>query len=103
MNVFSFTQFIGMCGVVLSAIAYLPQIVHLIKEHCSAGISRKAYFLWLTAAIAILINSLTSKSFVFILLALMQVLADIIILIFSYKYTGTCAYHVGEAQRTRIR
>lgn len=102
MTVFSLTQFVGMCGVILSAIAYLPQIIHLIREHCSAGISRKAYFLWCTAAIAILISSLTSRSLVFVLLALTQVIADILILIFSYKYKGTCGYHAEEAQRTRI-
>ena len=93
---FEILQLIGFAGVALSALAYLPQIIHLIKEKCSAGISRKAYMLWLLAALAVFMSALFSKSPIFILLTATQVLADSIILVFSYKYSGTCEFHAGK-------
>jgi len=35
-----FTQLIGFFGTTLAGIAYVPQVIHLSKEHCSAGISQ---------------------------------------------------------------
>lgn len=64
-----FTQIIGLFGAILSGVAYLPQIIHLIKEHCSIGISKGAFILWLVAAVAILIHAIGIKSPVFILLS----------------------------------
>jgi len=86
-------QMIGIAGALISGAAFLPQIVHLIKEQCSAGISRNAYWLWLVAATAIFINAVALASVVFILLAGLQILADMIILIFSYRYRGVCSFH----------
>jgi uncharacterized protein with PQ loop repeat len=36
---------IGLTGALIAGYAYLPQIRHLTKEHCSAGISRNAFAL----------------------------------------------------------
>lgn len=93
-----FTKIIGLFGAILAGIAYLPQITHLIKEHCSAGISKKAYILWLVAAIAILIHAIAIKSPVFILLSSIQLVATVLILFFSNKYKGTCAFHAHPQQ-----
>ncbi len=32
----------------------LPQIVHLMKEHCTAGLSLAAYVFWVVAAVLLL-------------------------------------------------
>jgi len=88
-----FTEIIGLFGAILAGFAYLPQIIHLVKEHCSAGISKKAYVLWLIAAIAILIHAIAIISSVFILLSGIQLVATVLILFFSNKYKGTCKFH----------
>ena len=43
-------------GIAISMLAYLPQVVHLAKEHCSAGVSSRAWLMWLVAHIYFLIN-----------------------------------------------
>ena len=47
------TEMVGFTGVGLAGIAYLPQITHLIKEHCSAGISRLAFGMWLVSSLLV--------------------------------------------------
>ena len=47
MNVLAATQVAGFTGVGISAAAYLPQITHLIRARCSAGMSRLAFGAWL--------------------------------------------------------
>ena len=87
------TEIIGMFGAILAGVAYLPQITHLIKEHCSAGISRRAYMLWLFSSVAILIHAIAIMATVFIILSGLQLVATFLILFFSEKYKGTCAFH----------
>ena len=88
-----FTYVIGLFGAVLAGIAYLPQIIHLVNEKCSAGISQRAYILWLIASVALLFHAITLKSFIFILLSSIQVVSTFLIIFFSNKYKGTCTLH----------
>src|SRR5262249_7849918 len=44
------TQIGGFIGAGLAGAAYAPQISHLIRTRCSAGISRLAFGLWLLAS-----------------------------------------------------
>ncbi len=88
---------IGMCGALIAAYAYLPQIRHLVKAHCSAGISGRAYALWFVSSILVTINAFSIDSLVFILLGLVQIVATGIIYIFSRRYTGfVCPYHLAH-------
>jgi uncharacterized protein with PQ loop repeat len=61
-------KIIGLVGSGLVIWAYVPQIEHLIKEHCSAGISRRAYALWFIAALLLLIHAVMIRDTVFIFL-----------------------------------
>jgi hypothetical protein len=40
----------GVAGIAISILAYVPQVVHLGREHCSAGISRRAWAMWLASS-----------------------------------------------------
>jgi uncharacterized protein with PQ loop repeat len=46
----NFLSMIGYIGTALVIGAYAPQISHLWTEHCSAGISERAYAIWALAA-----------------------------------------------------
>jgi uncharacterized protein with PQ loop repeat len=92
------TELIGLSGAVIAGIAYLPQIIHLIQEHCSAGISRKAFSLWLVAAVAVFMHAFRLGDTVFLVLGGIQVIATIIILFLATKYQGRCASHGGAKQ-----
>jgi uncharacterized protein with PQ loop repeat len=77
---------LGFVGTGLVAAAYIPQIHHLIKEHCSAGISVKAYVLWFIASVFFVIHAPMIIDAVFIGVQLVNLLAISIILVFARKY-----------------
>lgn len=85
---------IGFIGSALVIWAYMPQILHLIKEHCSAGISRQAYSIWLVASVFLLIHAVMIHDSTFTFLQAANTLLTLIILIFAVKYRGgVCPTH----------
>lgn len=88
------TQIFGLLGSAVVLIAYVPQIHHLIKEHCSAGISRRAYVLWLVASMLLLVHAIMLRDLSFILLQVISAVATGTILIFAEKYKySSCPTH----------
>jgi lipid-A-disaccharide synthase-like uncharacterized protein len=91
-----FFQTLGLAGAAISAIAYLPQIAHLAREHCSAGISRRAWSLWLLSSVLILSHALDRFDLVFLMLQTINVVAISLILSLTSKYKGmSCLLHRG--------
>ena len=91
----NFFNAIGLLGAFIGGYAYLPQIRHLIKEQCSAGISPRAYGLWTLSSGLLLINAISISSIVFVVLGFIQLSATFIILLFSNRNKGhVCATHV---------
>ena len=89
---------IGLAGALISGYAYLPQIIHLIRQHCSAGLSRHAFALWFIASVLITINAIFIHALVFIVLGVIQTLATAVIFIYSTKYQGqVCLFHGGPS------
>jgi hypothetical protein len=35
-------EILGVVGITISMAAYVPQVIHLGREHCSAGVSSRA-------------------------------------------------------------
>ena len=91
---FDETRWIGFLGTALVITAYLPQIHHLIKEHCSAGISIKAYGLWFVAAMLMLVHAVGIQDSVFMALQGYQIAACALIIVFGRKYKDSvCETH----------
>ncbi len=87
-------QLIGYVGTFLSIYAYFPQIRHLLKERCSAGISIKMYVIWIISSICILLYAISIMAMVIFVLQIANLMAISIILIFAKKYKGDfCPYH----------
>jgi uncharacterized protein with PQ loop repeat len=87
-------QILGFIGSGLVILAYIPQIRHLIKEHCSSGISRYAYVLWLIAAVLLLLHAIMIQDAVFIVLQAVSAIATGLVLFFAEKYKyGLCPIH----------
>lgn len=87
-------EIIGFVGTGLVIWAYVPQISHLIQEHCSAGISRRAYTIWCIAALLLLVHAVMIKDTVFILLQMASGLLTLAILVYAWKYRdGICPTH----------
>ena len=91
---FDETKWIGFLGTALVIIAYLPQIHHLVKEHCSGGISIKAYGLWLVSALFMLVHAVGIQDPVFIALQGYQIGACALIIFYCRKYKeSVCETH----------
>jgi hypothetical protein len=89
------TQIAAFFGVGLAGAAYVPQIWHLVRVHCSAGISRFAFFVWLGASLLVTTHAIATRAVVFILLGGVQIVATTVILICATKYASS--YCVGHA------
>jgi len=89
---------LGFLGTGIVAAAYLPQIYHLVKEHCSAGISIKAYALWWVASVLFLVHAAMIRDVVFIFAQVINVIAILAIIIYVKKYgRQMCRIHLREA------
>lgn len=88
----------GLVGVGLSIIAYLPQIVHLIRERCSAGVSAPAFGIWLISSILVTFHAAMILDMVFLVLGCVQIITSLLIFVFGIKYKdGVCASHAAAA------
>jgi hypothetical protein len=88
------SEVIGFSGAAIAAYAYAPQIRHLIGERCSAGISIRAFGLWLAASVLVTVHAVTIFDPVFILLGVIQFVATGVILFFGREYRYmVCAFH----------
>jgi uncharacterized protein with PQ loop repeat len=87
-------QILGFVGSGMVILAYLPQTFHLLKEHCSAGISRYAYILWSVGSALLLAHALMIEDKVFIVLQTINTVFTGLILVFAerYKYR-ICSSH----------
>ena len=93
-------DWIGLTGAAIAGYAYVPQITHLIKERCSAGISRTAFALWFLSSVLVTISALFIQSVVFISLGVVQISATAIIFLYSTKYKGlVCLFHETNTPR----
>lgn len=91
----SATEFAGFVGAGLAAAAYVPQIWHLIGAHCSAGLSRLAFGVWLTSSVLVTSHAVAMGAGVFIALGATQILATGLILAYTIKYQhSTCLIHL---------
>jgi len=89
------SQILGLLGTGLVAVAYVPQIKHLIKEHCSAGISVEAYSLWFAASALFLTHAMMIRDLVFIFVQVLNLVAISIVVIFATKYKEQlCLIHL---------
>jgi uncharacterized protein with PQ loop repeat len=95
----SLSQLLGFIGTAIVAAAYIPQIHHLVKEHCSAGISMNAYVLWCVASVLFLIHAVMIRDVVFALVQIVNLAAILAIVICVRKYERQmCLTHLHEAQ-----
>ena len=87
-------EILGVAGIALSVGAYVPQAVHLWREHCSAGVSTRAWAMWLAGAVLIGLLAMHRGDPVFILLQVSSITSATVILLLARKYRGmSCETH----------
>jgi len=88
------TQIGGFVGAGLAGAAYIPQISHLIRARCSAGISRLAFGVWLLASLLITARAIAIHAGVFIALGAIQTAATALIMLYAARYKDkSCPIH----------
>ncbi len=81
-------------GVGLAAAGYLPQILHLSRERCAAGISKTAFCIWFLAALLITSHAVATGAMAFIALGVVQIIATAVVLAYATRYASSyCAGH----------
>jgi hypothetical protein len=89
------TEIAGFVGAGLAGAAYVPQISHLIRARCSAGISRLAFEVWLLASLLITGRAIAIHAGVFIALGAIQIVASALITLYATRYQDTpCPIHL---------
>ena len=90
----STSEVLGFVGTGLVIVGYIPQIVHLITQRCTAGISVPAFSLWCAAAIFFLIHAAMIEDTVFIGVQVVNLVAGGLIVGFCKRYEGeVCPFH----------
>ncbi len=85
---------LGGVGIGVSMLAYLPQVIHIAKEHCSAGVSSRAWMMWLLSSVLIGALALHRHDIVFILLQASSLTSAAVILVLARRYRGmVCEVH----------
>ena len=89
------TQIAGFVGAALAGAAYVPQISHLARARCSAGISRLAFEVWLAASVLTTAHAIAIRAAVFIVLGAIQIVATVFITLVAARYKDTpCPVHL---------
>ena len=93
-------EILGIAGITISMLAYVPQVVHLGREHCSAGISRRAWAMWLVASLLVGALAIHRADLVFIALQFSTLASAAVILYLAQKYRGrVCEAHRANPAR----
>jgi hypothetical protein len=96
------TEIAGFVGAGLAGAAYVPQISHLIRARCSAGISRLAFAVWLVASVLVTTRAMAIHAGVFIVLGGIQIVATALIMLLAVRYKDTpCPSHLSAPPRAK--
>jgi uncharacterized protein with PQ loop repeat len=87
-------ELLGVAGISIGVLAYLPQVVHLWREQCSAGVSARAWGMWLTSSLLIGALAVHRQDPVFIGLEASSLASAAMILLLTHRYRGmSCEAH----------
>ena len=96
------TEIAGFAGAGLAGAAYVPQISHLVRARCSAGISRLAFGAWLLASVLTTARAIAIHVGVFIVLGGIQIAATTVITLCAIRYKDTlCPIHLPGQPATK--
>lgn len=96
------TEIAGLAGAGLAGAAYVPQISHLVRAHCAAGISPLAFAAWLLASVLTTAHAIAIGAAVFVVLGGTQIVATTLIMLCAARYKDTpCPSHPPTSPRPR--
>jgi lipid-A-disaccharide synthase-like uncharacterized protein len=82
----AFFELLAVAGISIGVLAYVPQVVHLSREHCSAGVSARAWAMWLMSSLLIGALALHRQDPVFVALEASSLASAAMIVLLSHRY-----------------
>jgi len=93
---------LGTAATGLVIAGYVPQIGHLIRERCTAGISIPAFLVWCVASTLFLVHAALIDDPVFVAAQSVNLAAGALIVVFCKRYQGRrCPFHGGPVPSRR--
>jgi uncharacterized protein with PQ loop repeat len=87
-------ELLGIAAISIGVLANVPQVVRLWREHCSAGVSARAWAMWLTSSLLIGALALHRHDPVFVALQASNLTCAALIVLLAHRYRGmTCGAH----------
>ncbi len=71
---------------IVGTIAYIPQILHMVKEKSSKGVSLSAWIVWLATGLITLLYAIEVRDSVFITIMAVSSIANFIVVLLTVKY-----------------
>lgn len=88
------SQILGFVGTGLVIVGYAPQIRHMVKERCTAGISVSAFVVWCLASVLFLIHATQIRDAVFVGVQFVNLAAGSFIAWYCVRHRGeVCPFH----------
>ncbi len=81
-------ELLALVAGVIGILAYVPQIIHMIKERSSKGISLGAWILWFVTGVIVLVYVLDIKDIIFISIQALNLIAIFVVLVLTLKYSN---------------
>ena len=97
------TEIIGSIGAILIFLAYIPQITHIHREHCSGGISKNSWLIWLVASAFLLTHAVAINDIIFIMLQVVNITSVIIILAMIQFYEARVCHSKEDQFKVRSK
>jgi uncharacterized protein with PQ loop repeat len=82
----TWNEILGFAGTSLILGAYVPQMTHIVREHCSGGVSVRSWTMWLVATLCVLAHAATMRDVVFITLQVGNLAAITTVLVLIRRY-----------------
>ena len=76
---------LGIAGIAISISAYVPQVIHLGRERCSAGVSTRAWTMWLVGGMLVTVVAVQRRDPVFIILQISSLASAAVILLLARR------------------
>jgi uncharacterized protein with PQ loop repeat len=88
------SETLGTAATGLVIAGYVPQIAHLIRQRCTAGLSIPAFSMWCGASMLFLIHATLIRDMVFLGAQVVNLSAGAVIVVFCKRYQGrVCPSH----------
>ena len=82
----AWNEFLGFAGTAMILGAYVPQMTHIVHEHCSGGVSARSWTLWLFSTVCILFHAVAKRDIVFVTLQVGNLVAIVTVLYLIRRY-----------------